>query len=297
MENQENRKKKGGILKGRTLYNIILILCTLAGLGYIFYKSGDLEVFLGQRRYEKISEDVKVETTLAETEPESTMVEETEEAYVSPIDFEKLWEVNKDIVAWVSIPNTNIDYPILWNGDNEYYLKHDVDKNESIYGAIYLDMDDKPDFSSMHNILYGHNMRNKSMFAHINLFKDNTFFNENRDVYVYTPEKTYHLKTIAALYTDASGEKRRTDFYSQNELKDYAGKMTAGADIKEMPEGDLGQLWSFVTCSYEFSDARTILYAYEVKDEEGEVVQETTVPTENTSVKIVIDENSSTDVN
>lgn len=296
MENKEI-KKRGGILRGRTLYRIIIVLCTVLGLGYILYQSGDLEVFLGQRRYEKISEDVKVESTQPETEEQSITVEETKEAYVSPIDFEKLWEVNEDIVAWVSIPNTNIDYPILWNGDNDYYLKHDVDKNESIYGAIYLDMDDKPDFSSMHNVLYGHNMRNKSMFAHINLFKDKDFFNENRDVYVYTPEKTYHLKTIAALYTDASGEKRRTDFYSQNELKEYTNKMIAGADIKELPEGDLGQLWSFVTCSYEFSDARTILYAYEVKDEESEPIEETAASMENASVNTVIEENSSIDVN
>lgn len=203
------------------------------------------------------------------TEKEST-IEETKEIgkkYVSPIDFETLWKKNKDIIAWIKIPNTNIDYPILWNGDNEYYLHHDIDGNKTVAGSIFLDMDDKPDFSSKHNIFYGHNMKNKSMFQNIIKFKNKDFFEQNRDIYIYTKDKEYHLKTMAALYTDASVDKRQVEFETDEEFKAYIDRMTEKNSYRQIPSDDIDKLWSFITCSYEFNDARTILYAYEVEDE------------------------------
>ena len=188
------------------------------------------------------------------TEKESTIEEtkEIEKKYVSPIDFETLWKKNKDIIAWIKIPNTNIDYPILWNGDNEYYLHHDID--------------DKPDVSSKHNIFYGHNMKNKSMFQNIIKFKNKDFFEQNRDIYIYTKDKEYHLKTMAALYTDASVDKRQVEFETDEEFKAYIDRMTEKNSYRQIPSDDIDKLWSFITCSYEFNDARTILYAYEVED-------------------------------
>lgn len=193
-------------------------------------------------------------------------VEETKEVYISPIDFETLRQQNEDIVGWVKIPDTKIDYPILWNGDNDFYLHHDVDRNPSVYGAIFLDGENNKDFNNKHNILYGHHMRDKSMFQNIVLFKNEDFFKENRNVYVYTPEKMYHLRTIACLYTDASGEKRQMAFEDAKDFGEYIDKMTLSCEFRELPDMEIDKLWSFITCSYEFDDARTILYCYEVED-------------------------------
>jgi sortase, srtB family len=186
--------------------------------------------------------------------------------YKSPINFEALREKNKDVIAWIRIPDTNIDYPIVWNGDNEYYLYHNFEGKEARGGAIFLDMDDKPDLSLKHNIVYGHNMKNKSMFQSITRFKEKDFFDKNRDIYIYTPEKEYHLKTITAMYTDAGADKRQTLFDDEKELSVYMEEMTKQASFRELPSGDIDNLWSFITCSYEFDDARTVLYAYEVKE-------------------------------
>lgn len=226
-------------------------------------------IFLNRRI--KISQEVESiilssSESIIATSAEKTVLEESTKTYISPIDFTSLKEQNKDIIAWIRIPNTNIDYPVLWNGDNEYYLHHDIDGNESVYGSIFLDMDDKPDFSSKHNIFYGHNMKNKSMFQNIIKFKDRDFFEKNRDIYIYTPDREYHLRTMAALYTDAGGDKRQTEFNNNEELKAYIEKMTSKNSYRQIPDKDITRLWSFITCSYEFNDARTILYAYEIDD-------------------------------
>ena len=78
---------------------------------------------------------------------------------------------------------------------------------------------------------------------------------------LYLPEQELHLKTIAALYGDAGGEKRRTAFSGQENFNRYVDEMTKNCSFRELPEGDVEGLYSFVTCSYEFENARTILYA------------------------------------
>lgn len=246
-------KKLGGL--------IVFILLIISVFLFFFIRSKkDISSIEEQTETELIILEDKIEETEEIKEPE------TEEEYVSPIDFDALREQNEDIIAWVRVPNTNIDYPILWNNDNEFYLKHDLDKKESVYGSIFLDKDSEPDFSGRHNIIYGHNMKNKSMFQNIILFKDEEFFKNNRDVYVYTKDREYHLRTMACLYTDASYEKRQTAFESSDKFKEYVDKMTHSCEFREIPEGmEVEKLWSFITCSYEFNDARTILYCYEVE--------------------------------
>lgn len=216
------------------------------------------------------SQELILETETQKPSPSETETEpETEEetiAYDSPIDFEALWEINEDVVAWIRIPDTRIDYPVLQGRDNEQYLHTDIEGNDSVAGAIYLDMDDAPDFSSLHNILYGHHMKNGTMFKDVVFYKEQDFFDEHQDIYIYTPKKEIHLKALAALYTSADGIRRRTRFYSGRALDDYVRKMTSGAMTRAASTGPVHRLYSLITCSYEFPNARTILYAYEVEE-------------------------------
>ena len=227
-----------------------------------------IAVIFSNRKNKKEPETTTEATTTVEetTTMPPTKAYETDENYNRKIDFDSLKATNPDVIAWVYIPGTVIDYPILWNGDNEYYLHHDIDGNNTVAGSIFLDMDDKPDFSSKHNIFYGHNMKNKSMFQNIIKFKNKDFFEQNRDIYIYTQDKEYHLKTMAALYTDASIDKRQVEFETDEEFKAYIDRMTEKNSYRQIPSDDIDKLWSFITCSYEFNDARTILYAYEVED-------------------------------
>ena len=256
------------------LFALLLIVCSATALGRHYY-----QVHHADKLYEETIRQAKPEET--ETRPVETLELETETTqYVSPIDFKSLWEMNPDVVGWIQIEGTQIDYPILYDGeDNEKYLHTDIEGNDSVSGAIYLDADDAPDFTSLHNVIYGHHMKNGSMFKDVVNYKEQDFFNAHRDITLYLPEEEIRLKAFACIYTEPDGIRRKTQFKNQEEFQTYVKDMTEGADVSAEPEYPVEQLFSLVTCSYEFQNARTILYCYPVSD----TVQETKVLLEKVS--------------
>lgn len=181
------------------------------------------------------------------------------------IDFDALKKINPDVVSWITIPGTNIDYPILQGKDNNQYLHKDMEGRDSAAGTIFLDHGDKADLSSRHNIIYGHHMKNGTMFKDIVKYKDQQYFDEHQDITIYTPDREIHLKALAAVVASPDAIRRKTDFQSQEEFTSYIEEMIKGAKASAaVPKGTtIRRLYSFVTCSYEFQNARTILYAYE----------------------------------
>lgn len=140
-----------------------------------------------------------------ETEKETETETETEHVPpVIPVDFETLQEENPDIYAWITIPDTAIDYPVLHNEeDDTFYHTHSAEGEESFAGAIYSEYENASDFSDVHTVLYGHNMRNGSMFADLHKFEDETFFDEHPYVTIYTPDAIRYYRIFAAyLYDD-----------------------------------------------------------------------------------------------
>lgn len=185
------------------------------------------------------------------------------EKYEPPIDFTALRQINPEIIAWLTIPGTEIDYPIVQTDNNDTYLTTGFDKNASASGAIYLDCDSDGTLTGKHSIFYGHHMRDGSMFAELVKFKKEDFFNSHREIILYTPQRELRLRTVAALYGNADGEKRRTEFPSEEGFRQYIDEMTKNCAFRELPGKAPQRLYSFVTCSYEFPDARTIVYAVE----------------------------------
>lgn len=254
-------------MKKRTWTPLLLVLAVvlLAVGGFKTYSDYSKRAAARQEK-ESLAElaNRPEESTTAE-EPEVEATEpETEEPYESPIHFEELRKINPDIVGWLRIKDTAIDYPIVQAGNNDTYLKTDFEGKESVYGSIYLDYECEPDFSGRHNIIYGHNMKDGSMFKDIVKYKDEQYFKAHQDITVYTPEKEYHLRPISVLYTDPTGMRRKTKFATDLSFSAYVQEMTKGCPFLKMPEEEITQLWSFITCSYEYNDARTILYAYEI---------------------------------
>jgi sortase B len=249
----KSKKMASGVL-------IIAFIFLAVGIGKLYsdFKTRDH----AEKQYESLAELAR-ETTDGETKT-SIPEAETSAAYVSPIDFEKLRNINPGIVGWIRIEGTVIDYPIVQADNNETYLDTDFEGKKSVAGAIYLDYESEPDFSGRHNIIYGHHMKNGTMFKDIIKYKDEAFFKEHQDIFIYTPEREYHLRPITSLYTDASSIRRKTVFETEESFQAYVEEMTKGGLFLQKPEEPVRQLWSFVTCSYEFNDARTILYACEV---------------------------------
>ncbi len=139
--------------------------------------------------------------------PYDTQVEDSDvDAMSRRIDISGLQkEENEDIYAWVYIPGTNIDYPILQHpADPGYYLRRNTQRKSATAGCIYTELYNAKDFSDNMTVIYGHNMRNESMFANLHLFEDATFFAENPYIYIYTETEIRIYQVFAANeYSDA----------------------------------------------------------------------------------------------
>ena len=141
---------------------------------------------------------------------ENTEVEEDTEGEDSwwytdvDVNLEELQQVNADIIGWIRFDNLEqLSYPILYSGDDEKYLRTDIYGNQTIAGCIFMEGMNTPDFQDYHTILYGHNMKNGSMFGSIHSFEDETFFDGHPYIYVYTENErlTYEIYE-AAKFTD-----------------------------------------------------------------------------------------------
>ena len=235
---------------------LCLVLLFLTGAGMIY--SDHRTRSKAKQEYESLAQIVK---EAGQVERTKETKEETSSIYVSPIPFDQLDEINPDIVGWLKIEDTAIDYPIVQTDNNETYLDTDFTRKKNEVGAIYLDYQCESDFSGRHNILYGHNRKDGTMFKDIIRYKEETFFKNHQNIIVYTKDREYHLRPITVLYSDASGIRRQTQFDTKESFYAYTRDMTKGGMFFKESDLPVETLWSFVTCSYEFEDARTILYA------------------------------------
>ena len=180
--------------KKRWTIFIVSLLIVAVGVGYIVYYFTNKQA--EDRTYRELQKQVTVQP------PERTE-EEPEAPYVSPIDFEKLWEVNDEVYAWIDIPGTEIQYPILQSRtDESYYLNHTIDGYEGYPGSIYTRSVNSRDFTDFNTVIYGHNMEWGSMFGTLKNYRDEDFLNKHRRITIYTPEKELNYQVFAAVVYD-----------------------------------------------------------------------------------------------
>lgn len=179
---------------------VAAIVC--AGVGILHYQE---EKNAGEV-YEELKTEVAVEPV---TEPEPEEIQEPEEIIPEeepleiPVDFAALQEQNPDVYAWIRIPGTNVDYPILQSADdNGYYLTHTIDHEKKTEGAIYTEDYNSKDFEDPNTVIYGHNMKNGSMFRTLHNYEDRSFFDENREVWIYLPDRILEYRIFAAYVYD-----------------------------------------------------------------------------------------------
>ena len=128
-------------------------------------------------------------------------------------DFAALKCQNADVIAWIRIPGTHIDEPIVQTTDNESYRSIGLDGKPDPAGTVFLDCESAPDASDFHSIFYGHHMKDGSRFSELIRLKDEDFFQKHRTAYLYFPDgKRRTLRLIAALTAGSQGERRRTEF-------------------------------------------------------------------------------------
>ncbi len=225
-----NKKKSGDIYKIICIILLIILIGIVAVWGYriIVENRANSKYEEIQNTVNSAAKQAETEAVIIETETEEETETETEEvqnAFDIPeknLDWTSLYAENKDIYAWIYIPGTQVDYPVLQStSDDTYYLNHNIDGSYGKPGCIYTEKINSKDFTNYNTVLYGHNMKNGEMFGCLHDYEDKTFFDENPYVYVYTEEKTYVYEIFAA-YTATNAHILNTnDFSTQEGFADY----------------------------------------------------------------------------
>ena len=210
-------------------------------------------------------EDIPANSAPPATSPteDGTAVMELPDISAWPqVDFARLSEINPDIVGWIYIEGTNINYPVVQGSDNDYYLKHLFDGSDNSAGCIFLDYRCSPDFSDRHSIIYGHHMKDKSMFSGLMSYKEQTFYDGHSVALLVTPTAYYKIRFFSGYVSDNWSNSWDLDLDDTNHaawLKETLGKSCFDTNCVPTEDDDVVTL---STCTYEFSGAKFVLHGY-----------------------------------
>lgn len=170
-----------------------------------------------------------------------------------PIDFDYLLGENQDIIGWLMVEGTEIDYPILYDTTfNQYYLSHNYKGTNAGGGSIVLLPDNTNDFTDFNTVLYGHNLLDGSMFAQLHQFRKKEFFDNHGQIVVYTPERKLTYQVFAAYRRDKKNIVVNYDFSTEELRTEYISSIyqeTAVANFKpEYPVTASDRILTLSTC-------------------------------------------------
>lgn len=284
-------EKKNSGRKGKGRKNVYLVLLVLFLLGFVI--SMGIWLFREFREkeeedaYEELREEVSVlpppktpeETTAPAEETESSKAEsapakrEIEIPDLS-LDWAELEARNEDIYSWIYIPETVISYPVLQHSEEtDYYLDHDLDGREAFAGAIYTQNLNAKDYSDKNTVVYGHSMKNGTMFHDLHKFEEEEFFGENRYIFVYRPDQTLVYEIYGVCEFDNALLPYKYDFETEEgteeflaDLRDSDGEIHLIQESMEIPEDE--KLLTLSTCIANHFEKRLLVVGVLIDESE-----------------------------
>lgn len=250
----------------KRLLNALLIICILVfGVSLYFIISILGEYKGAQNSYASLQQIAVIETSPSSPSSFESPSDGSESSAFDPlsrtIDFEQLQAINPDIIAWLYLPGTVIDYPVVQGQDNDFYLSHTADLQKNASGAIFADyrsdlLEDK------NTTLYGHNMKDDSMFHEMLSFQDQEFYEAHPYFYLYTPSHVYQLSVFSAYTTNASAHYTTSSFGSDQEYLDFLHQLAnKGHYTTDVSLTAFDQIVTFSTCAYTVEDGRFAVHA------------------------------------
>ena len=217
-------------MKCKVLSVLLILICIIA-FSFSFYII--FNDFQEKEESNKDTENLIKETIIVNKETED-----------KNIDWNKLKEINKDIIAWIEIPDTIINYPIL-KDNNLYYLKHSYNKKYNSNGSIFTT--NKNPFEEFETLLYGHNMKNGSMFSILDKYMDEDFLYTHQKFKIYTPNENYEATIFSVYSIGVNTENNNIKELNFDERIDYYSK---ASKITIKSDEEITKIVKLSTCSY-----------------------------------------------
>jgi len=215
------------------------------------------DIMLTERQEEPSEEDPGLE------KPEEVPEEEPTEPVLFPVvDFASLRQINSDVIAWISIENTKVNYPIVQGTDNDHYLSWTVDGKKNSAGSIFIDYRNEPDFSDQNTVIYGHNMSNGTMFANIRNYRTQEYYENHPNILIITPDENHLYEVVAGFVTQTDGPAWQISFSSEELTLEWIREAISKSYFASNIVPELGDTYiTLSTCTYEFDNARFVLVA------------------------------------
>lgn len=247
-------------MKKVVFYSLLVILC-----GLFCFSGWKLRQM--QSEYTEAAEAAKVLTSYISIpeahQPEEVAGEEemsTDDTLWPQVDFEGLQQLNSDVIAWICLEDTVINYPIVQGADNNQYLRRLLDGTWNTSGTLFLDCDNDSLFSDQNSVIYGHNMRNKTMFGILGNYKEQEYYDAHPVALLMTPGESYKIRFFSGYVADLGDNAWELSF-TEDEYGRWLEEITAkSCFVSEIAPTTEDRVVTLSTCSKEFEDARFVLH-------------------------------------
>lgn len=252
----EKKKKKVLSKTGMRILNVLLVIA-LCVAGFSGYK-----LVTGLMGYKQADEKYDTLKTEAKKTPQPQATASATPANVSDIDWDYLSAQNANVAAWITLPDSVIDYPVTYSDDNSYYLDHLFDGTTNYAGCVFIDYRNAHGFIDKNTVFYAHYMYNGEgrMFTALNNYTDQAYYDSHKVITIDTPTALYEVKLVAGIQTTGTSDYIHLEFASNEDYLNYVNSFVENSTFQsDVTIGENDQMVTFSTCSPKNEDGRYAL--------------------------------------
>lgn len=232
--------------KKKWLYRIIMVILVII-IAFSLYKIGTIlyEYYVGTKAYKQVEALAGVK----------------DGEFDGEVDFAALQKENADVKAWIYAEDTVINYPVVQGDDNSFYLNRMMNKEYNGKGSIFIDYRNQHPFKDFNTIIYGHRMKDGSMFHSLTKYREAEYFQKHQKMMLVTPKKKYDVIIFGVVTIPADSEMYQLQFSGKSDKQQYLDWIEEHSEtetgVQVTPDDNIVML---STCTYEFDEARLVVY-------------------------------------
>lgn len=250
--NQQSTKIRNALL----LTGLLAICLTAVVVSTVMLTRTSTEYNEGEQAYEELAKYLIPPTP----KPGTPVPPEPEPDTWPAVDFDALRTINSDIVAWIICEDTQINYPVVQGADNDYYLRRLFDGKRNGAGCLFVDAGNEPGFVDHNTAIYGHNMKNKTMFSVLMNYKTQEYYEQHPQMILLTPDARYTVDLIAGYVANTREDSWQLWFNSNAEFEEWISDTRQKSTFNSTVETSTSDRFiTLSTCSNEFDDARYVV--------------------------------------
>lgn len=230
---------------------LVICLCVFIFSAYNIYK------YLSEENANKKLNNELMEKAIIETPNDNNdNTQENEDILPISVDFSVLKQENEDIVGWLYLEDSPINYPVVQSYDNDYYLRRLVNGEYNIAGSLFMDYRNDSNLEDNNTIIYGHNMKNNTMFGFLQEYKNQNYYDNHKVMYYFTPEKNYIIELFTGYTISVESDIYDLSIIDSSKLEELISKSDFESNTKVTEED---KIITLSTCAYEYDGARYVV--------------------------------------